>query len=142
MANFYRLTGAQDPASRIDRVLVEDASDEYPDGKTLELDGPAVELSADQYSKLANFVRLQPSENDDVEVQYVDQPGVHLQSMSTNVPPDPGTAPDVDSLSKEQLVQELARVRAQDPQAAEDVSEKSNKEDLAKALRRYHGQEG
>jgi len=141
MAQTYRLTGSQDPASRIDRVLVEAPTEESPEGKVLELDGPAVELSDDQYSKLAAYVRLEPVKaQEEPEPQIVDQPGVGISSRSTAVPPETGTTPDVDKLSKDELMHELERVRAQDSDALQDVSEKSNKEDLRKALRDYHGQ--
>lgn len=138
----YRLTGAQDPASRIDRVLVEGSSEDFPDGKTLELDGDPVELNDEQVAKLSSFVRLEPVKDGDEPVaQTVDQPGVRLSSQSTDVPPDPGTAPDVGSLDKEGLVAELGRVRSRDPQALPDLTERSNKEDLKKGLSGYHGQE-
>lgn len=138
----YRLTGAQDPASRIDRVEVEGPSDDFPDGKVLELDGEPVELSDDQYAKLSRFVRLEPIKDDDEPVaQTVDQPGVVLSSLSTDAPPDPGTAPDVGSLDKEGLVAELGRIRSHDPQALPGLTDRSNKEDLKKGLSGYHGQE-
>ena len=136
----YQLVGSQDPASRIDRVQVESPTDENPDGKVLELHGQPQELTDDQYSKLAPFVKLRPVPKEEVaETHFVDQPGVTLESQSTDVPPDLGTAPDVGSLNKEQLQTELARVQAEGN--LQDVDPKSNKEDLAKALREYHGQE-
>ena len=139
----YQLVGSQDPANRIDRVLVEYASEDHPDGKVLELNGPPVELTDDQYYKLSGLVRLQPVKAGEVEEpQYVDQPGVERVSTSTGNPPDPGRAPDIDSLNKSQLVDELTRVRSQDPTALPDVSAASNKDELADALRKYHGQEG
>jgi hypothetical protein len=138
----YRLTGAQDPASRIDRVEVESASEDFPEGKVLELDGAPVELSDEQYTKLSGFVQLEPVKDGDVvEAQVVDQPGVTIASLSTDNPPDPGTTPDVGSLDKDGLVVELNRVRATDPQALPGLTERSNKEDLKKGLARYHGQE-
>jgi hypothetical protein len=138
----YRLTGAQNPASRIDRVEVESASEEFPEGKILELDGRPVELNDDQYTKLSSFVKLEPVKDDDVvEAQVVDQPGVAIASQSTDNPPDLGTAPDIGSLDKEGLVAEFTRVRAQDPQALPELSERSNKEDLKKGLASHYGQE-
>src|SRR3954462_8330462 len=135
----YQLVGAQDPTNRIDRVLVESPTEENPDGKVLELHGEPQELSADQYAKLSGFVRLQPVEEADEPVaQYVDQPGVERTSLSTDVPPDLGTAPDVGSLDKEALQTELVRVQAEG--GLQDVSPKANKEELQKALRSYHGQ--
>jgi hypothetical protein len=136
----YQLVGSQDPASRIDRVEVESPSEEYPEGKILELHGAPQELSDEQYSKLSRYVRLQPVKADaEAEVHYVDQPGVKFESLSTDSPPDPGTAPEVGSLNKEELVTELERVQAEGH--LQDVSPKANKDELAKALREYHGQE-
>jgi hypothetical protein len=141
MALKYRLAGSQDPSSRIDRWVVETASPDHPDGVVLELNGPAVELTDEQYTIGSRFMRLVPvDKNDELqEGPVTDQTG--LPSLSTDQPPDPGTAPDVDSLNKEQLVAELGRVRAREPRALPEVSEKSNKEDLAKALRSFHGLE-
>jgi hypothetical protein len=141
MAQTYRLTGAQDPADRIDRVLVESPSEDFPDGKVLELGGEAVPLSEDQYVKLSRFVRLEPVKvTEEAQVQLVDQPGVERSSLSTDDPPDLGTAPDVDSLSKDELVAELERVRASDVTALRHVTSSSKKEDLQRALRDYYGQ--
>jgi hypothetical protein len=142
MAQTYRLVGSQDPANRIDRWEVESPSEDFPDGKILTLNGPAVELSDEQYNIGARFLHLEPVPADQfAEFNFVDQPGVERESLSTDVPPDPGTAPDVDSMSKQQLVSELERVRRTDPNAASGVEATANKEDLAKALRSYHGQE-
>lgn len=136
----YQLVGAQDPANRIDRWVVESPSEENPDGKVLELHGAPVELSPEQYAVGSRFMRLQPVKAEETpEPQFIDQPGVNLTSLSTDVPPDPGTAPDVGSLDKEGLQAELARVQAEG--ALQDVSPKANKEELQKALRSYHGQE-
>jgi hypothetical protein len=137
----YRLTGAQDPASRIDRVEVESASEDFPEGKVLELGGLPVELNEEQYTKLSGFVQLEPANEGFVEPQVVDQPGVSISSLSTDNPPDPGTAPQVDNLNKDELVAEFNRVRTQDPNALPDLSERSNKEDLKKGLASYYGQE-
>jgi hypothetical protein len=134
MAQTYRLVGSQDPSSRISEVLVESPSEEHPDGKKLVLDGPAVELSDDQYSKLSTYVRLEQTKpGESAEAKVVDQPGVNRPSQSTDVPPDPGTAPDIDSLNKEELQTELARRQANGELL--DVDPKSNKEELQKALR-------
>lgn len=141
MDTAYRLVGAQNPADRIDQVLVESASEDYPDGKVLALDGPALPLSDDQYAKLSRFVRLEPVKPDRTpDLQIVDQPGVEVESLSTDEPPDPGTTPDIDGLSKGELVAELDRVRATDPTALPDMSERSNMDDLKRALNDYHGQ--
>jgi hypothetical protein len=142
MAQNYRFVGSQDPASRIDRVIVEDATEENPDGKILLLDGDPVELSNDQYSKLAMYVQLEPVTAQAGPVGLiVDQPGVEMTSRSTAAPPDLGTAPDVGALNKSELIGELERVRRSDPDALSDVSTSSSKDDLQKALRKYHGQE-
>jgi hypothetical protein len=61
------------------------------------------------------------------------------ESLSTDVPPDPGTAPDVGALDKEGLQAELARVQAEGH--LQDVDPKANKADLQDSLRKYHGQE-
>jgi hypothetical protein len=136
----YQLVGSQDPAGRIDRVEVESPTEENPEGKVLELHGAPQELSDDQYSKLSRFVRLQPVKAEEqADPQYVDQPGVKLESLSTDVPPDPGTAPDVGALDKEGLQAELARVQAEGH--LQDVDPKANKADLQDSLRKYHGQE-
>lgn len=138
----YRLTGAQDPSARIDRVLVESASEDHPQGKVLELNGRAVELSDEQVGTLSGFVRLEAvKEGESVAAQVVDQPDVDLASRSTDNPPDLGTAPDVSKLDKDGLVALLDRVRAQDPQALEGLSERSNKEDLKQGLSAHYGQE-
>jgi hypothetical protein len=138
----YRLIGAQDPANRIDRVLVESPSDDYPDGKVLELNGAAVELNDDQVATLSAHVKLDPvRDSEDATAQVVDQPGVNLPSQSTDNPPDLGTTPDVSKLDKDGLVAELGRVRSQDPEALPELTDRSNKEDLKKGLSRYHGQE-
>lgn len=136
----YQLVGSQDPTGRIDRVEVESPSEENPDGKVLVLHGEPQELSDEQYSTLSRFVRLQPVKAEEVpDVQYVDQPGVNLESMSTDNPPDPGTSPDIATLNKSQLETELARVQAEGH--LQDVSSKSTKEELSKALSKYYGQE-
>jgi hypothetical protein len=136
----YQLVGSQNPDSRIDRVEVESPTEENPDGKVLELHGAPRELSDDQYAKLSRFVKLQPVPAEEAaEVQYVDQPGVNLTSMSTDVPPDLGTAPDVGSLDKEGLQTELARLQGDG--YLQDVDPKSTKDKLADALRKFHGQE-
>lgn len=138
----YRLTGAQDPSNRIDRVQVESPSEDFPNGKILELNGAAVELSDDQVAKLSPFVKLDAvKDSEDVVAQVVDQPGVQVASTSTDTPPDPGTTPQVSSLDKEGLVAELGRVRSQDPEALPELTDRSNKEDLKRGLARYHGQE-
>lgn len=138
----YRLTGAQDPANRIDRVKVESPSEDFPDGKVLELNGEAVELSDEQVTKLSPFVKLDAVKGSEpVAPQVVDQPGVQVASSSTDTPPDPGTTPQVGSLDKEGLVAELGRVRAHDPAALPELTDRSNKEDLKRGLARYHGQE-
>lgn len=135
----YQLVGSQDPASRIDRVNVEDPTEENPDGKVLELHGEPKELSDEQYATLSRYVKLKPIEEPEAaEVQFVDQPGVAAVSSSTAVPPVLGTAPEVDSLDKKGLETELARVQAEGD--LQDVSPKANKEELAKALRDFHGQ--
>lgn len=59
MAQEYRLVGSQDPGSRIDSVRVEDPSEEFPDGKTLELNGEPVALGDEQVARLSGFVRLE-----------------------------------------------------------------------------------
>jgi hypothetical protein len=141
MAQTYRLAGTQDPASRIDRWVVEGPSEDFPEGKVLELGGSPLELSDAQYTVGSRFVRLEPVKAEkESQVQLVDQPGVNLVSLSTDNPPDPGTAPDVGSLSKDELVAELDRVRASDPSALADVSSSAKKEDLQKALRDHYGQ--
>src|SRR4051812_35356090 len=140
MAQTYQLVGSQDLAGRIERVLVEHPTEENPDGKTLELHGPAVELSQEQYAKLSSFVRLEPVKAEEApQPVFVDQPGVNRPSMSTDSPPNLGTAPDVGALNKDELVTELARVQAEG--GLQDVDPKSNKDELQKALRKYHGQE-
>src|SRR3954468_7460216 len=138
----YRLTGAQTPAGRIDRVAVESPSEDFPEGKVLELGGNPVELSDEQVSVLSNHVRLEPVKAaGDVVPQIVDQPGVAQPSQSTDVPPDPGTTPQISGLNKEELVAELGRVRSQDPAALPDLTERSSKEDLRTGLSDYHGLE-
>src|ERR1044072_405575 len=106
---YYKLVGSQDPASRIDRVEVEGPSEDNPEGKTLSLNGDAVDLSDEQYQKLSSFVRLEPSDAPDPAAQTVDQPGVELVSRSTDNPPDPGTTPPLDELKKNKLVADAQR---------------------------------
>lgn len=138
----YRLTGAQDPADRIDRVEVEGASDDFPEGKVLELNGDAVELSDEQVQKLSPYVKLEPVKGSAAApAETVDQPGVDLTSQSTAEPPDPGTVPEISSLNKDELVAELGRVRVQEPGALPRLSDRSNVEELKRGLRRYHNQE-
>jgi hypothetical protein len=139
MGQTYRLVGSQDPASRIDRWDVESPSEDNPSGKTLFLHGRAEELDDRQYAIGSQFLKLEPVKAEkEVQAQVVDQPGVRVASLSTDKPPDPGTAPEVGSLDKEGLQTELARVQAEG--FLQDVDPKSNKEDLAKALRKHHGQ--
>lgn len=93
MAQAYRLVGSQDPGSRIDRILFEGPSEDYPDGKTLELNGPAFPLSEDQYGKLSRFVKLEPADIEDYpQPNFVDQPGVNVESLSTDIKPEPAKA--------------------------------------------------
>jgi hypothetical protein len=142
MAQKYRLVGSQDPASRIDRVLVESPTPDNPDGKVLELGGPAVELSAEQVAKLSNYARIEPSDDIPLDELVVDQPGVNRTSQSTDVPPDPGTTPDLDSLSHEELVSEVERVRGRHAGALSDVNARSSKQELRKALNDHYAQQG
>lgn len=137
----YRLTGAQNPADRIDRVEVEGPSDDFPDGKVLVLDGEPVELSNEQVAKLSRFVRLAPAKSGpEPQDISVDQPGVNSPSLSTDVNPDPGRVPDFDTLSKDELVGELERLRNQDVAALPELSSKSTKDELQKGLTNYYGQ--
>lgn len=145
MTQLYQLTGSQQEGGRVDRVLVETATDDHPE-KVMELDGEPVELSPEQYAKLSGFVRLHPvSSKEARQLQaspdLVDQPGAERTSMSTNVPPDTGTTPDVGRLSKDELAVEVERVRLADASAMEGVTSRSSKEDMQNALRRYYGQE-
>jgi hypothetical protein len=141
MSQTYRLVGSQDPSSRIDRVTVESPSEEHPDGKTLELNGPAVELSAEQVAKISPYARLEPVSASDPEVPpVVDQPGVNRPSQSTDVPPDLGTTPDLGSLNQEELYAEVERVRARDAGAVPDVNARSSKQDLRNALNDHYAQ--
>lgn len=141
MAHTYRLVGSQDPASRVDRVLVESPSDDYPQGKELLLGGDPVELNDDQVAKLSSYVKLeQVKSSDEQSAPLVDQPDVQRASTSTDVPPDPGTTPDIDSMNKDQLVEEVSRQQARSPSALQGVSSKSSKEELQNALRDHYGQ--
>lgn len=130
MATAYRLVGAQDPASRIDRWKAESPSDDYPDGKTLVLGGKPVELTEDQYAIGSRFLRLEPVSAEQQETQpvLIDQPGVALPSLSTDVPPEPGTLPDIDEMNNEQLRSEAERIGA-------DVSGKRSNEDIKSAIK-------
>jgi hypothetical protein len=123
----YRLAGSQDPSNRIDRWKVEGPSEGYPDGKVLELNGPAVELSDEQYSIGSRFLRLEPSDASAVEPQVVDQAGVQIQSLSTDEPPDPGTVPDIEGMYREQLQDEARRVGV-------DAPGNASKDDLRKSI--------
>lgn len=145
MTQLYQLTGSQQAGGRVDRVLVETATEEHPE-KVMELNGDPVELSDEQYAKLSGFVRLRPIEKSEAkqlqqQPDVVDQPGVNRTSTSTDDPPDPGTNPDIGSLSKDELGLEVERVRLANPGAVEGVTSRSSKEDMQKALRRYYGQE-
>ena len=60
MAQAYRLAGSQDPVNRIDRLVVGPPSEEFPDGKVLELGGDALELTDEEYAKAAGIARLEP----------------------------------------------------------------------------------
>lgn len=126
---FYRLAGAQDPANRIDRWRVEDSSDDFPEGKVLELGGEPVELTDDQYAIGSRFLRLEPVKpgSADAEPPLVDQPGVALPSLSTANPPDPGITPDIEEMDREQLRDEARRVGA-------EVSGNASKEDLKRSI--------
>jgi hypothetical protein len=128
MAQTYRLVGAQDPTNRIDKWVVESPSEDLPEGKVLELNGDAVELSEEQYAIGSRFVRLEPiTQKEEPTAAVVDQPGVQMQSLSTDVPPDPGTLPDIEEMDREQLRDEVRRVGAEAPGNA-------SKEDLRKAI--------
>lgn len=130
MAQAYQLVGSQDPASRINRWVVESPSEDYPDGKVLEVGGNPVELSAEQYSIGSRFFKLQPVKaSEEPNVQYVDQPGVEMTSLSTDNPPDPGTLPDIDDMSADDLRAEARRVGA-------DVPGNASKDEVRKAIRR------
>jgi hypothetical protein len=110
-------------------VLVEGASEDFPEGKVLELGGPALELSDEQYVTLSRFVRLEPVRaQEEPEPQLVDQPGVQMQSLSTDVPPDPGTVPDIEDMDRDELRAEARRVGAEVPGNA-------SKEELKRAIR-------
>jgi len=142
MAKSYRLVGSQAPDSRIDRVLVESSSEEYPGGKYLVKNGEPVELNDDQVAKLGAFVRLEAVKSDsEATVQLVDQPFVERESTSTDVPPRLGTTPDVNTLNKDELELEVARERASNPDAFASLSARPSKEELQKALRKHYGQE-
>lgn len=128
MAQTYRLVGAQDPVSRVDKWVVESPSEEYPEGKVLYLDGAAVELDDRQYSIGSRFLRLDPVKaTDEPEPQTVDQPLVQISSLSTDKPPDPGTLPAIEDMDREQLRTEARR-------AGVEVPGNASKEDLKKAI--------
>jgi hypothetical protein len=128
MAQTYRLVGSQDPTNRIDRWVVESPSEDFPEGKVLERDGDAVELSEQQYQVGSQFLRLEPVQPSEAPTaELVDQPGVERTSMSTDVPPDPGTVPEIEDMDREQLRSEARRVGAEVPGNA-------SKEDLKKAI--------
>jgi hypothetical protein len=128
MAQTYRLVGAQDPTNRIDRWVVESPSEEYPEGKVLERDGEAVELSQEQYSIGSRFLKLEPAQvTKELTELLVDQPGVERASASTDVPPDPGTTPPLEEMDRDQLRTEARRVGAEVPGNA-------GKDDLRKAI--------
>jgi hypothetical protein len=128
MAQTYRLVGAQDPTSRVDKWVVESPSEEYPEGKTLYLNGAAVELDERQYSIGSRFLRLDPSkETDEPQPQTVDQPLVEISSLSTDKPPDPGTLPAIEDMDREELRSEARRVGVEVPGNA-------SKDDLKKAI--------
>jgi hypothetical protein len=128
MAQTYRLVGAQDPTNRIDRWVVESPSEDYPEGKVLERDGEAVELSQEQYSIGSRFLKLEPAQvTKELTELLVDQPGVERASASTDVPPDPGTVPPLEDMDRDQLRTEARRVGAEVPGNA-------GKDDLKKAI--------
>lgn len=144
MAQSYRLVGSQAPDSRIDKVLVESSSEDFPDGKYLIRDGEPQELTDEQVIKLGAFVKLEPvkaSKQQPIEPPIVDQPGVERPSLSTDIPPNPGTTPDIGSLNKDELEAEIARVRAQDPETFEGLSARPSKDELQRTLRQHYGQE-
>jgi hypothetical protein len=138
----YRLVGSQDPTSRIERVLVESPSDEYPEGKRLELGGAAVPLSAEQVAKLSAYARLEPVKESDaaVEPPIVDQPGVQRESMSTDNPPDLGTVPDFSNMSQDELYAQVERERRGNAAVMPDVNARSSKKDLQQALNDHYAQ--
>jgi hypothetical protein len=141
MAQTYRLVGSQNPADRIDRISVESPSDEYPEGKTLELNGEPVELDNDQVAKISAFARLEPVDaSDPEEPPVVDQAGVDRTSMSTDRPPDTGTTPDLDSLSQDELFAQVEIERRRSGAALPDVNARSSKQDLRRALNDHYAQ--
>lgn len=130
----YQLVGSQDPAGRIDRVEVESPTEENPEGKVLLLNGEPQELSQEQYSKLSRYVKLEPVTAEEAPTpNLVDQPGVEIESLSTDVPPDPGTEPAIEDMDRDQLRAEARRVGA-------DAPGNASKDDLKKAIQAKRGE--
>jgi hypothetical protein len=141
MTQTYRLVGSQDPSGRIDAITVESPSEDYPDGKTLELNGAPVELDAEQVAKISAYARLEPvEESDPVEPPVVDQPGVDRPSQSTDNPPDLGTIPDLSALSQDELFAQVERERRGNPAVLSQVNARSSKSDLRQALNDHYAQ--
>jgi hypothetical protein len=137
MTQTYRLVGSQDPSGRIDAITVESPSEDYPDGKTLELNGAPVELDAEQVAKISAYARLEPVP---VEPPVVDQPGVDRPSQSTDNPPDLGTIPDLSALSQDELFAQVERERRGNPAVLSQVNARSSKSDLRQALNDHYAQ--
>lgn len=141
MAQTYRLVGSQDPSGRIDSITVESPSEDYPDGKTLHLNGEPVELDQEQVAKISPYARLEPvKESDPVEPPVVDQPGVGRSSQSTDNPPDLGTIPDFSTLNQDELFNQVERERAGNAAVMPQVNARSSKADLRQALTDHYAQ--
>ena len=111
-SQFYELVGGVNENDRIDRVQVETASEDHPQGKFLRtadssLPGDTmVELTDDQVSRLAPYVSLRKVEDpgaDAASTLIVQQPGVPSESHSTDVPPKLGAIPHFDAMNFEDL---------------------------------------
>lgn len=141
---FYVLEGASDPASRIERVIVESPSADAPEGKVLLLDGEPKPLSSEQVMRLSAYVRLRETDapNQGEAVQWVDQPGVELPSRSTDRPPQPGATPDLGAMGRDELRDEVARVRQADQGALDDLKGNASMDDMRRALREHYAEKG
>jgi hypothetical protein len=131
MGKLFKFVGHVSRESRPESVLVESATSEHAE-KVLRLNGPAVELEDWQVARLqhpAFGLHLEEvSKEAAVEQEpVVAQPGIDRASLSTDVPPDPGVALDLEEASKEELQNEAERVGA-------DTHGARSKSDLRKAI--------
>lgn len=143
MGDKYRFVGSVAPDSRPDRVEVEPATAEDP-AVVLELDEnrlfEGTELSPEQVDKLSQYIileRVTEPVGEDLDLM-VDQPLAEPRA-STSTAGFIGTTPDLESLDRQGLLDEVSRVRGlYGENAVPNAKGNSSKDEIKSALSEFY----